>query len=127
MPYALRPEVAELADEESLAITRMLDKTEPWLMGEAEGVAEAMILELRLRDMVEDKPTEDETSVVPVGVTGVEVNERTADEVVSPTVDATLLLDTVVCDGDPDVTTVGFDVQTPGGVLQVIKPKKQPA
>jgi hypothetical protein len=105
----------------------MLDKTEPWLMGEAEGVAEAMILGLRLRDMVEDKPTEDETSVVPVGVTGVEVNERTADEVVSPTVDATLLLDTVVCDGDPDVTTVGFDVQTPGGVLQVIKPKKQPA
>jgi hypothetical protein len=102
----------------------MFDKTEPWLMGVAEGVTEGIILELRLRDMVEDRPTEEEeTRVVPVGVTGVEVNESTADEVVSPTVDATLLLATVVCDGGTDVTTVGFEVQTPGGVLQVIKPK----
>lgn len=141
MPYALSPEVAELAADESLAITRMLDKTEPWLTGVAEGVTEGMALELRLRDMVEDRPIEedaaaaeeeeeeetDETRVVPVGVTGVAVNESTADEVVSPTVDVTLLLDTLAWDGGTDVTTVGCGVQTPGGVVHFIKPKKQPA
>lgn len=75
----------------------------------------------------EEEEETDETRVVPVGVTGVAVNESTADEVVSPTVDVTLLLDTLAWDGGTDVTTVGCGVQTPGGVVHFIKPKKQPA
>jgi hypothetical protein len=40
----------------------MLDKTEPWLTGVAEGVTEGMALELRLRDMVEDRPIEEDAA-----------------------------------------------------------------
>jgi hypothetical protein len=116
----------------------MFDKTEPWLMGVAEGVTEGITLELRLRDMLGVDATEEllgveateelmgveateelmldeateETRVVPVGVTGVE----------GPTVGAGQP-GTVVCDGGTDVTTVGSAGQTPGGEIQIIKPK----
>ena len=54
----MRPDVATPTAAESLAMTRMLAATDPWLIGEAEGVTLGIMLE-ELKDMVVDTLTEE--------------------------------------------------------------------